>query len=35
MLGGLIRALWIEKAEFKPFGLIVDEQYYRPAVRHA
>ena len=28
LLGGLIRALWIEKAEFKPFGLIVDEQYY-------
>jgi 4-amino-4-deoxy-L-arabinose transferase-like glycosyltransferase len=27
-LGGLIRVLWIEKAEFKPFGLIVDEQYY-------
>ncbi|HEY0632809.1 MAG TPA: glycosyltransferase family 39 protein [Thermoleophilaceae bacterium] len=27
-LGGLIRALWIEYAAFKPSGLIIDEQYY-------
>jgi 4-amino-4-deoxy-L-arabinose transferase-like glycosyltransferase len=28
VLGGAIRALWIEKAAFRPGGLIVDEQYY-------
>jgi 4-amino-4-deoxy-L-arabinose transferase-like glycosyltransferase len=28
LLGGAIRVLWIEKAAFRPGGLIVDEQYY-------
>lgn len=28
VLGGVIRVLWIQYADFNPFGLIVDEQFY-------
>src|SRR5919112_5918356 len=28
LLGGVVRVVWIKTAEFKPNGLIIDEQYY-------